>query len=398
MIIRWIKSLGPGLITAALVFGPGSLTITSKLGAVYGYQLLWVILVAVVLMLTFTGMGARIGLAANTSLINLFREKWGNAAAWIAGFGLFFVTASFQAGNTVGAGLALSESLGGANAQWIVFISLLAISLLFFKSFYKVLEKVMILMVAIMLISFLLTLVLAPPDFGEVVNGLIPAIPKDSFVLVIALVASSFSIAGAFYQSYLVQEKGWNKSQKQEALTESFTGIMVLGIISSMIMLSAATILYPKGVGVSSAGDMGLALAPVYGQFSFLVFMLGLFGASFSSLLGNASIGGTLLADALSLGRDLNGLPVKLLISLVIVIGAAVALIFGRLPLELIVFAQGITIFAVPFIGFGLFLIGNDANIMGELKNKKLSNILGVLGLLVLLTLAVSNGINLFLK
>lgn len=398
MIIRWIKSLGPGLITAALVFGPGSLTITSKLGAVYGYQLLWVILVAVVLMLTFTGMGARIGLAANTSLINLFREKWGNAAAWIAGFGLFFVTASFQAGNTVGAGLALSESLGGSNALWIVFISLLAISLLFFKSFYKVLEKVMILMVAIMLISFLLTLVLAPPDFGEVVKGLIPAIPKGSFVLVIALVASSFSIAGAFYQSYLVQEKGWNKSQKQEALTESFTGIMVLGIISSMIMLSAATILYPKGVGVSSAGDMGLALAPVYGQFSFLVFMVGLFGASFSSLLGNASIGGTLLADALSLGRDLNGLPVKLLISLVIVIGAAVALIFGRLPLELIVFAQGITIFAVPFIGFGLFLIGNDANIMGELKNKKLSNILGVIGLLVLLTLAVSNGINLFLK
>ncbi|MBD3628970.1 Nramp family divalent metal transporter [Cyclobacterium sp.] len=398
MIIRWIKSLGPGLITAALVFGPGSLTITSKLGAVYGYQLLWVILVAVVLMLTFTGMGARIGLAANTSLINLFREKWGKAAAWIAGFGLFFVTASFQAGNTVGAGLALSEFLGGSNALWIVFISLLAISLLFFKSFYKVLEKVMILMVAIMLISFLLTLVLAPPDFGEVVNGLFPAIPKGSFVLVIALVASSFSIAGAFYQSYLVQEKGWKKSQKQEALTESFTGIMVLGIISSMIMLSAATILYPKGVGVSSAGDMGLALAPVYGQFSFLVFMVGLFGASFSSLLGNASIGGTLLADALSLGRDLNGLPVKLLISLVIVIGAAVALIFGRLPLELIVFAQGITIFAVPFIGFGLFLIGNDANIMGELKNKKLSNILGVLGLLVLLTLAVSNGVNLFLK
>ncbi|MFO7823846.1 MAG: Nramp family divalent metal transporter [Cyclobacterium sp.] len=396
MIIRWIKSLGPGLITAALVFGPGSLTITSKLGAVYGYQLLWVILAAVVLMLTFTGMGARIGMASDASLISLFRKKWGNAAAWIAGFGLFFVTASFQAGNTVGAGLALSESLGGANAWWITGISLLAISLLFFKSFYKVLEKVMILMVAVMLVSFLLTLILAPPDWRQVFSGLAPSIPKGSFVLVIALVASSFSIAGAFYQSYLVQEKGWHTSQKREALTESFTGILVLGIISSMIMLSAATILYPKGVGVSSAGDMGLALAPVYGQFSFLVFMVGLFGASFSSLLGNASIGGTLLADALSLGRDLNSFSVKLLISLVIVIGAAVALIFGRLPLELIVFAQGITIFAVPFIGLGLFLIGNDKEIMGKLRNKKPSNVLGLFGLLVLLTLAVSNAVNLF--
>lgn len=75
MIRRWFKSLGPGLITAALVFGPGSLTITSKLGAVYGYNLLWVIVVAALLMLTFTGMGARIGLASEQSLITLFRKN-----------------------------------------------------------------------------------------------------------------------------------------------------------------------------------------------------------------------------------------------------------------------------------------------------------------------------------
>ena len=143
MIQRWFKSLGPGLITAALVFGPGSLTITSKLGAVYGYHLLWVIIIAALLMLTFTGMGARIGLASEHSLITLFRNKWGKSAALLAGISVFFVTAAFQAGNTVGAGLALSESLGQTNSLWIVIISLMAISLLFFKSFYKILEKVM---------------------------------------------------------------------------------------------------------------------------------------------------------------------------------------------------------------------------------------------------------------
>jgi Mn2+/Fe2+ NRAMP family transporter len=396
--VRWFKSLGPGLITAALVFGPGSLTITSKLGAVYGFQLLWVIAVAVVLMISFTGMGARIGLASSDSLIELFRKKWGNLAAWVAGLGIFFVTASFQAGNTVGAGLALSESLGSSNAVWIVFISLLAISLLFFKSFYRILEKVMILMVAVMVVSFFFTLVLAPPSLADVYSGLVPVIPSGSFILVIALVASSFSIAGAFYQSYLVQEKGWKKSQKEDALRESFTGIVVLGLISSLILLSAATILYPQGIAVASAADMGMALEPVYGKFSFTVFMIGLFGASFSSLLGNATIGGTLLADSLSMGRDLNSVPVKLLITLIVVIGAGVALIFGRLPLELIVFAQGITIFAVPFIGLGIFLIGNDEKIMGSLKNKTWSFILGGVGLLVLVTLAISNAYALFFQ
>jgi len=396
MIHRWFKSLGPGLITAALVFGPGSLTITSKLGAVYGFHLLWVIILAALLMLTFTGMGARIGLASEHSLISLFRNKWGRVAALLAGISVFFVTAAFQAGNTVGAGLALSESLGQTNSLWIVIISLMAISLLFFKSFYKILEKVMMLMVGIMLISFLFTLILAPPAWDEVLSGLNPSIPQGSFILVIALVASSFSIAGAFYQSYLVQEKGWKKEESKDALRESYTGIVILGLISSMIMISAATILYPKGVTVTSAGDIGMALEPVYGKFSFMVFMVGLFGASFSSLLGNASIGGTLLSDSLSLGRNLNSTPVKLLISLIIIIGASIALIFGRLPLELIVFAQGITIFAVPFIGLGLFLIGNDTTIMGALKNNAFTKVVGIVGLLVLFTLAFSNAYSLF--
>jgi len=396
MIHRWFKSLGPGLITAALVFGPGSLTITSKLGAVYGFHLLWVIILATLLMLTFTGMGARIGLASEHSLITLFRNKWGRVAALLAGISVFFVTAAFQAGNTVGAGLALSESLGQTNSLWIVIISLMAISLLFFKSFYKILEKVMMLMVGIMLISFLFTLILAPPAWDEVLSGLNPSIPQESFILVIALVASSFSIAGAFYQSYLVQEKGWKKEESKDALRESYTGIVILGLISSMIMISAATILYPKGVTVTSAGDIGMALEPVYGKFSFMVFMVGLFGASFSSLLGNASIGGTLLSDSLSLGRNLNSTPVKLLISLIIIIGASIALIFGRLPLELIVFAQGITIFAVPFIGLGLFLIGNDTTIMGALKNNAFTKVVGIIGLLVLFTLAFSNAYSLF--
>ncbi|HOA38287.1 MAG TPA: hypothetical protein PKJ36_07800, partial [Flavihumibacter sp.] len=40
---KWVRSLGPGLITAALVFGPSKITITSKLGAEFGYALLWAI-------------------------------------------------------------------------------------------------------------------------------------------------------------------------------------------------------------------------------------------------------------------------------------------------------------------------------------------------------------------
>lgn len=60
---KWLRSLGPGIITAALVFGPSKMTITSKLGAEYGYSLLWIVAVAIFFMAIFTAMSARIGLA-----------------------------------------------------------------------------------------------------------------------------------------------------------------------------------------------------------------------------------------------------------------------------------------------------------------------------------------------
>src|SRR5690606_36931750 len=136
---------------------------------------------------------------------------------------------------------------------------------------------------------------------------------------------------------------------------------------------------------------------PVYGSWASQLFMLGLFGSSFSSLIGNATIGGTLFADALSWGKDLNSRPVKLSIMMIILIGAGVAILFGRLPLELIVFAQGVTIFVVPFIGLGMLILANDRRIMGNLTNSRSNNILGIVGLLVLFGLAIGNFIKLFL-
>ena len=396
-ITKWLAYLGPGIITAALVFGPGSLTITSKLGANYQYQLLWVIVISTILMMAFTGMGARIGIATDQSLLHTFRNKWGNWSAWATGIGIFLVSASFQAGNSVGAGIAFAETFETSATPWIVLVVVLGISLLFFKSFYKILEKVMILMVGIMLVSFLFTLIITQPNVSQVLNGLVPGVPEDSLLLVVALVASSFSIAGAFYQSYLVQEKGWKGDQVKRVVKESFTGILVLGCISAMILISSGAVLFPQGVTVNSASDMGLALEPLYGTWATSLFMLGLFGASFSSLIGNATIGGTLFSDALSLGRDLSSRPVRLSISLIMIVGAAVAIIFGRLPLELIIFAQGVTIFVVPFIGLGIFLLANDSKVMGPLVNNLRANILGIIGLLVLFGLAIGNFIKIFL-
>lgn len=390
--------IGPGFITAALVLGPGSLAVASKIGANYEYQLLWVMPLCVLFMGAFTLVSTRIGLASEISLLRQIHLTYGRWVAIVIGVGLFMVAASFQAGNSIGAGMVFSETLAMSSAPWIIGISAIAIFLLFFKTFFKILEKVMIGMVILMLVSFMLTLVISNPDLSRLAEQFTFGIPNGSEMLTLALVASSFSIAGAFYQSYLVQEKGWTKAKSRSHEREGITGIVILGVITSTVLLVGASVLFPKGIAVNSATEMGMALEPIFGSYATKVFMLGLFAASFSSLLGNATLGGVLISDALGFGMKLESIKVRVMVMLVIVIGALVAIVFGNLPVELIVVAQGLTVIVSPLIGLLLLLIAFGKSAKNEMELGIGLKVLMILGWLILLFLAMANGYNIFIK
>ncbi len=390
--------IGPGFITAALVLGPGSLAIASKIGAIYEFQLLWIVPLCILFMGAFTIISTRIGLSSDRTLIQLVREKYGNTICIIIGVGLFIVAASFQAGNSIGAGMVFGEIFDSSSGPWVIAFSIIAIILLFFKSFFKILEKIMIAMVVLMLISFVITLIISKPDTALIMSQFNFSLPRGSEFLAFALVASSFSVAGAFYQSYLVQEKGWDKSKSKSHENESLSGILILGIITSTVILTAASVLFPQGIQVNSATEMGKTLEPIFGSYATLIFMLGLFAASFSSLIGNATLGGVLLSDALNIGRKLESQNVRYVIMSVILIGAAVATLFGSLPIDLIVMAQGFTIIVVPIIGLMLYLIARDRARRNHFKiGLPLQGVL-ILGLMLLLFLAGANAYNIFIK
>jgi len=398
-VFRFLKKLGPGIITAALVFGPGSLTLASRLGASFQYHLLWIILLSTIFMLVFSRLSARFGLLAPSSPMTVVKEKYGKLTGQLMGVGVFMVCICFQAGNSIGAGMAFAE-MGNSDLQlWILFFTVVAIFLLFFRSFYRILEKVMIVLVGVMLIAFLMTVFWSGPDLSKVFQGLfIPSIPSGSEFLGIALIASSFSIVGAFFQAYLVKEKGWQEDDLPSLNRDIHIGIITLGLVSALVMIAAAEVLYNNQIEVQNAADMGIALEPVFGAKAFYVFMLGLFAASFSSLIGNASLGGTILADSFALGQNLAEKSVRLLIMLIVVLGSLIAIVFQDLRLQLISIAQGLTILVVPAIGLILFMLTNQKKLMRHFSMTFVERILALIGLLFLFFLCGRNFYLLFLQ
>ena len=400
--MNWLSILGPGIITAALVFGPSKMTITSKMGAEFSYSLIWIIVVAIFFMLIFTNMSARIGQHNESSLLSLIKKKTGNWAGIVIGLGIFSVATSFQAGNSTGLGIAIGEATGTNANIWIVLFNLLGIVLLFFRSFYRLLEKVMLALILMMLFCFITTAIVIQPSITDIMRGLTPVIPSGSVGLIVAFIASCFSLVGAFYQAYLVQEKRKNQvirdaETSKHAQLSSTVGILLLGLMSAVVLICAAAVLHPQGIEVSSASQMAKALEPLFGPFASYLFFIGLFGASFSSLIGNAAVGGAMLGDGLGFSSSLENRYVKIFIGAVMLFGAIIAISFGKLPLELIVLAQSVTIFLVPFIGISIVLVGSSAKIMGEHKNNLFQNVVGVLGILLVLFLAVTNFKVLFL-
>ena len=98
----WYNALGPGLITACVVIGPGSILTSSKVGASQGYGMAWVVLVAVAFMMTFLTLGAKLGVVTRESSCQIIADRLGRWLALLIGISVFFISASFQFGNNLG--------------------------------------------------------------------------------------------------------------------------------------------------------------------------------------------------------------------------------------------------------------------------------------------------------
>ena len=99
---RWYQRIGPGLITACVVIGPGSILTSSKVGSTYGYSMSWVVVGAVIFMMVYTSLGAKLGAVADQSPGTLIAQRAGRWLSVLIGIGVFFISAAFQFGNNLG--------------------------------------------------------------------------------------------------------------------------------------------------------------------------------------------------------------------------------------------------------------------------------------------------------
>jgi len=384
---KFFKSFGPGFIIASVVLGPGSITVASRIGSEYGYTFLWVIVLATIFMITYTSMGTRFGVLNSKSLLQSIADNYGRWVAVLIGISAFLSTSSFQFGNNLGIGIGM-EGITGINERiWPFIFTPLGIILIFWaKNLYKLLENLMKSLVMIMIIAFFINLFLTRPEIAPVARGFVPSkFSLDSLHMLAAMMATSFALAAALYQSYLAQDKGWKIENLKSSLRDTYTGIVLLALISATLIITSAAALHPRGIAVNSAADMALQMEALFGSSAKVIFSVGLCAAAFSSMMVNSVIGGGLLADGLGLGRSMSNRTTKIFIVAILLIGMLVAVFFRGNVIYALIMAQASSMLAVPLIAVGLFLILNNKKVMGKYRNKLWQNIIAVAGFLVII-------------
>lgn len=388
---RFVRALGPGFITAAVVIGPGSITVASKLGATAGTRLLWAVVVAGSFMMLFTAMSARIGVLGGMSLLTSVATHYGRWLAVLTGISAFVVCAAFQTGNYLGCSTALTTLTGIDEIFWVAVVGLLALVFVFAaRRLYQAIERVMLALVVVMLASFAINVIVARPSLSEVAAGLVPNIwPAPMTGLVTAMLATTFSVIAALYQSTLARNKGWTEEELRVGTTDSLAGIAVLVIISMMIMVTSATVL--RGANIDNAAHLAAQLEPLLGPLAVTLFSIGFLAASFSSTVVNAMVGGGLLADSVGLDPSIDGMPSRFFTALGMAVGiaASIATLRTGTPVEGIVIAQKTTILAVPLAAVVIIMLANDSRVVGTRKNAALANFWAAVAFATLLVVSV---------
>jgi manganese transport protein len=420
--IPWWRSFGPALITACVVFGPGSLLISSNVGATYGYGLLWLLALTAILMGTFMTTAARIGVVGGATPCTLIAGRLGRPAAAVIGINLCLICAAFQFSNNLAIAAAF-DSLGvkrlfGDPAQMTVrtkalidtgvllaFNALVIGSIFALRQVYKSLERAMKIMVAVILASFLLNLLVIRPDLGNILAGLIPGLPEglslalpkrgetgivDPMVLVASMLGTTFSVAAAFFQGNLVREKGWTISDYDRGIGDSIMGVAVLSGISAMIMITSASLL--RGQQATNISVLAMQLRPLLGPVAGILFSVGLLAVAMNPFVINSMIGGTVLADGLGKPARLSDPWPRRFTVVVLLIGMGVAMIVlhaGIKTIDAIIFGQALTVIGNPLMAAAILWLANRKDIMRDKRNTLVLNVLGGLGFVVVLLIAL---------
>ena len=254
----WRKILaffGPAYMVSVGYMDPGNWATDLAGGSQFGYKLIWVLLMSNLMALLLQSLSARLGIVRGRDLAQANRETYPKYVNY-ALYGLAEIAiAATDLAEILGMAIGI-QLLTGLPLIWGVLITVLDtfLFLLLQRLGIRKMEAFIICLVAIIGLSFLVEIILAKPDLGEVVVGFIPSIPNDTALYIaIGIIGATVMPHNLYLHSALVQtrkikrdEQGIRRALKLNFI-DSTIALNLAFFVNAAILVLAATVFYKSG-------------------------------------------------------------------------------------------------------------------------------------------------------
>jgi len=376
-----ILGFGPGIFAIGYTIGTGSVTSMIVAGSKFNMQLLWVLLLSCLFSGVLMHSYGNYGLVTGETALHGFRKhfKFGKILAISIIVGITFGQWNSLMGilgissNIIYEILVLNFNIfKGYKYETVLLIAIVIIItfyLLMLMGRYTFFEKILVVFVSLMGVSFILSLFFVQPLSVDVFKGLIPTIPDvpGGKMLVAAFVGTTMAAATFLSRPLFVKGKGWTIKNLNQQKKDAIISALLIFIISGTIMAVAAGALFYEDKEVTHVMDMANTLEPIAGKRAVTIFFFGVLSAGLSSIFPCLLIAPLLVADYQSGELDTNSKQFRV-ITFIACLVALIGPSFGANPIEIQILSQVFNVFVLPAVVLGIILIVKNEKIMKGYK------------------------------
>ncbi len=387
-LIAIVLGFGPGIFAIGYTIGTGSVTSMIVAGSTYGMQLLWVLLLSCVFSGVLIYTYGNFALITGETALYAFKKhiKGGKLIAILIILGITFGQWNSLMG-ILGISANIIYELLALNFKGLVdykYEVVLAIAITIITIFYLIMlvgkytffEKVLVIFVTIMGLSFFVSLFYVHPLPVEVLKGVIPSIPNQpgAKMMIAAFVGTTMAAATFLSRPLFIQGKGWSIKDLKRQKRDAITAALLVFVISASVMAVSSGALFHEGKIVSSVLDMSNTLEPVAGRFAVFIFFFGTLSAGLSSIFPCLLITPILLSDYQSGTLDTKSTKFRV-VTLIAALVALIVPIFGANPIEMQILSQVFNVFVLPVVVLGIMLLVNNKQVMKGYHTSKWINL-----------------------
>jgi len=379
---KMVAFAGPGYLVAVGYMDPGNWATDLAGGSRFGYTLLSVILLSNLMAVLLQGLASKLGIVTGRDLAQACRDHYSPTVAFALWVMCEIAIAACDLAEVIGTAIALNLLFGITLPVGIAITAVDVLIVLYLQNKgFRMLEALVIALIAVVGGCFLFELFIAKPDLGAVARGFIPTTQiftnPEMLYIAIGILGATVMPHNLYLHSSIVQTRKYEETAegKREAVRFAFLDSTIalsfaLFINAAILIVAAATFHTSGNTDVAEIQDAYKLLTPLLGVTgASAVFALALLASGQNSTLTGTLAGQIVMEGFLNL-RIRPWLRRLLTRAIAIVPAAIVAVLYGESgTAKLLIFSQVILSLQLSFAVFPLVRFTSDREKMGEFVN-----------------------------